>query len=393
MSSTAPDIALVDCNNFFVSCERVFDPSLLKRPVCVLSSNDGCIIARSAEVKALGVPMGAPLFQWRDFLERHRVILRSSNFALYADLSNRVMQILKEESAQMEVYSVDEAFCEIEDPQRVRQKILQWTGIPVSIGMAKTKTLAKVANHQAKKGSGICEEPQIEDFPIEDVWGIGRRLSERFAKRGIFTVGQLLQIDERSLNVNIKRTILELKGTPCFPLSEEVVSKQSIMTSRTFGVPITTKEELVEAVSAYATRAGEKVRHEGLRASWLQLLVRTKSEMLYRSVTFSRPTDYTPELIEYALACLDDLYRTDCYKKAGILLGGLVEDIQNDLFAKPLDEQRKRAQICLDSINSKYGKEMLSYASAGIERPWKMQRNLCSPAYTTQWDEILKIQL
>ncbi|NBW99573.1 Y-family DNA polymerase [bacterium] len=254
-------ISLVDCNNFFVSCERVFNPALLKKPVVVLSSNDGCIIARSAEAKALGVPMGAPLFQWRDFLERHAVVLLSSNFALYSDLSSRVMEILKEASSNIEIYSVDEAFVEIEDPVALRKKILQWTGIPVSIGVAKTKTLAKVAGHLAKQSGGICTDPlpYLENFAIEDVWGIGRRLTTHFAKRGIFTVGQLLAMDERYLNVTVKRTIWELKGIPCLPFSDEVVSKQSIMTSRTFGRPISSKQEMIEAVSSYATYGSQKL--------------------------------------------------------------------------------------------------------------------------------------
>ncbi len=337
--------------------------------------------------------MGAPLFQWRDFLDRHKVALRSSNFALYADLSHRVMQILESESANIEVYSIDEAFIEIGNPFALRKKILKWTGIPVSIGVAPTKTLAKIANHQAKKSGGICTDPKTEGFPIQEVWGIGRRLAARFAKRGIFTVDQLLELDERSLPVTIKRTILELRGIPCFSISNEVVSKQSIMTSRTFGVPIVCRTDLEEAVAAYATSGGEKLRDERLLASWLQLQVRGKEGSRFCSITFSRPTDYTPELISYALTCLNSIYREQSYKKAGILLGGLVEDVQDDLFAKPLDEKRQRAQSCLDSINTKFGKEVLTYAAAGIERPWKMQRNLCSPAYTTCWDEILTIKI
>ncbi|MCP5470245.1 MAG: Y-family DNA polymerase [Chlamydiales bacterium] len=390
-------IALVDGNDFFVSCERVFNPKLLKRPVAILSSNDGCIIARSPEVKALGIPMGAPLFEWREFCERHGVALLSSNFALYADLSRRMMTILEEESAHIEVYSIDEAFVEIEEPKRVRQKILQWTGIPVSIGVAKTKTLAKVANHIAKKrGSGICTDPfpYLEDFPVEEVWGIGRRLAQRLARHGVFTVGELLKMEERHFNVTVKRTVWELKGMPCLPICDESVSKQSIMTSRTFGTPITTEGELTEAIAAYAQRAAKKLREEKSLASWLQLFAHTKEVGTFSTaVTFSMPTDYTPDLIQYALGCLNFCPAT--YKKVGVLLGGLVprDTIQYDLFCKPLAEKKKMAQATMDAVNAKFGFEVLSYAKTGTKRAWKMQRNFCSPRYTTQWKEILTISI
>ncbi len=281
-------IALVDCNNFFVSCERVFNPKLRNVPVVVLSNNDGCIIARSSEAKALGIPMGAPFFQWKEFLERHQVYVFSSNFTFYGDMSHRVMQTLSLLNPDMEIYSIDEAFLFLKttgDPvefcHQIRDAVLQWTGIPISIGIAPTKTLAKIANKDAKKNHSlkgvsllvdpVAIEQRLKILPVEEIWGVGRRLSIRLAKQGIYSAYELKEQQDsylRSLlSVTGLRTAWELRGIPCFSLEEQPSSKKSIMTSRSFGFHVETIETLEEAVSSFTSRGAEKLREENRFAS------------------------------------------------------------------------------------------------------------------------------
>lgn len=420
-----PFIALVDCNNFFVSCERLFNPKLLRRPVAVLSSNDGCIIARSQEVKDLGVPMGAAYFQWADFLKVHGVVICSSNFALYGDLSHRVMQTLSYFNPDLEIYSIDEAFLEIKgvaDPlehcRRIRQKVLQWTGIPVSIGIAKTKTLAKIANQRAKKNSALkgvsFPSPQelktiLENLEVGGIWGIGSRLSHFLAKKGIYTAAQLIEQTDLWIKHNLSvvglRTVWELRGTPCLSIEEVPSAKQSIMTSRSFGRPILSVEELLEAVSSFTARGGEKLRGEGSLASWLQVFVMTSrhhEENYYGNhahLILPEPTDYTPTLLHYATQGLKAIFRPGfSYKKAGILLGGLVPrgSYQQDLFINhnPVEEgKRKTLMSLLDQVNNTFGYQALQFASEGIVRPWQRKREMCSACYTTRWSELLTIQI
>lgn len=417
-------IALVDCNNFFVSCERVFNPQWTCRPVAVLSCNDGCIVARSQEVKAWGIPMGAPYFQWADLLKARGAVVCSSNFALYADLSHRVMETLSYFNPDLEIYSIDEAFLRIEgmkNPEQhchlIRQKVLQWTGIPVSIGIASTKTLAKVANRVAKKNpelKGVYFPSQhqldtvLNTLEVEEIWGIGHRLSNFLAKRGIFTAAQLRDLSDLWIKTNLTvvglRTVWELRGVPCLDIEEIHPAKQSIMTSRSFGRPVLTQEELLEAVCSYATRGGEKLRDEGRLASWLQVFVMTnfnKEEYYsnYAHLIFEEPTDFTPTLLNYASEGLKRIFRCGfAYKKAGILLGGLVPagNYQQSLFIpQNLEAERKRkaAMALLDRANSKFGYKVLQFASEGIARPWQMKRQMRTPCFTTRWQDLLTIRI
>ena len=411
--------ALVDCNNFFVSCERLFNPQLLGRPVVVLSNNDGCIVARSQEIKALGVPMGAPYFQWADFLKAHDAAICSSNFALYGDLSHRVMQTLATFNPDIEIYSIDEAFLNItQEPLQhcrlIREKVLQWTGIPVSIGIAPTKTLAKVANHTAKKNPlyGGVYFPTVQELNAVldkldpgEIWGIGRRLSAFLAKRGIHTAGQLRDMPDlwvkQNLSVVTLRTVWELQGTPCLDLEEVVSPKQTIMTSRSFGRPVTTQEQLLEAVCSYTARGAEKLREEGSLAGWLQVFTFTgvHHPANYAHVVMPEPTDYTPTLLDFASRALRSIFRPGAvYKKAGILLGGLVPSsrYQPDLFTPQdpaLASKRKTAMALLDEANNAFGYSVLQFASEGTLRPWQKKSNMRSACFTTRWSDLLTIRI
>lgn len=419
--------ALVDCNNFFVSCERVFNPQLRNHPVVVLSSNDGCIIARSQEAKALGIPMGAPYFEWADFMRIHDVKLCSSNFCLYGDFSERVMSTLSHFNPELEIYSIDEAFLNLEgiaDPkshcENLRKTVVQWTGIPISIGVGPTKTLAKVANQLAKKdpqlkGVSIPSKAEfttiLASLPTQEVWGIGSRTSRFLATKGIHTAGQLIQKEDlwikQHLTVVGLRTVWELRGISCFDVEETPSPKQSILTSRSFGSPIFAKSALLEAVASFATRAAEKLREEKQRANWLQVFIQTsrhKEEYYSNSiiVNLSESTQYTPTLLNAAQKGLEAIYKEGpAYKRAGILLGGLVseEEVQSDLFA-PLSQEEASKQTALmklmDEANEKFGYSILQFASAGSKKTpstWKPQKNLRSPAFTTNWKELLIVKI
>lgn len=416
-------IALVDCNNFFVSCERLFNPQLIKRPVAVLSCNDGCIVARSQEVKAWGVPMGAPYFQWADFLKARGASVFSSNFALYADISHRVMQTLSHFNPELEIYSIDEAFLRLEgikDPfhhcSHIRQKVLQWTGIPVSIGIASTKTLAKVANRTAKKNFSGVYFPSLtemssilETLEVGEIWGVGARLSQFLAKRGIHTAKELRDQPDLWIKKNLTvvglRTVWELRGISCLDIEEAAPTKQSIMTSRSFGRPVFTQEELLQAVCAYAARGAEKLREEKSLASWLQVFIMTSfhhEEDYYGNhahLVLPQASDFTPELLNYASQGLKTIFRPGfAYKKAGILLGGLVPagSYQQDLFVKQdlaEEAKKKRAMTLLDQANSKFAYKILQFASEGIERPWQMKRQMRSHCFTTRWSDLLTIRI
>jgi DNA polymerase V len=406
-------IALVDCNNFFVSCERLFNPKLHKIPVVVLSNNDGCIIARSDEAKALGIPMGAPLFEWRALIERKKVYVTSSNFPLYGDLSARVMSTLESEVSDMEIYSIDEAFLHLgEDPEaearRVQQKVAQWVGIPVSIGIGPTKTLAKLASYYAKRRPelrGVYApsnfEPLLDQFPVEEVWGIGRCLAKRLARHGIFTCAQLIAKSDtwirKEMSVVGLRTVWELRGEPALEIEEEESRKQSIMSSRLFGRPVTTLQEIEESVAFHASRASERMRREESEARYLQVYLRTKEEGgQTRLLSFPQATDYAPYLITAAKKCARALFSPHLtYKKSGVLLSGLApkESFQPDFFTKPLPPKCSLFQKTIDSLNDRYGRDTAFFAAQGIHRNWQTKRGFCSPCYTTRWDELLTIDI
>jgi DNA polymerase V len=411
--------ALVDCNNFYVSCERVFDLTLRGRPVVVVCNNDGCIIARSNEAKALGIPMGAPLFQYNHVIKKEKIDVRSSNYALYGDISARVMKILEESTEEIEVYSIDEAFIEMtadsklfEEAMALRKKILQWTGIPISIGIGRTKTLAKVANRLAKKSKENvfflkeeAEESVLAELSVENIWGIGRRLSVFLETSGVTTALDLRRSCDtwvkKNMSVTGLRTVFELRGIPCLLSDDAPSAKKSVTSSRSFGRPVVSKLELGEALASYAARAGEKIREEGMLASYLSAFVvfhPYTTGIISARWIFPEPTSNTPELIFAAKEALLPLYKEGkpC-RKAGVMLEGLVSSAakQRDLFishSKKGDRWEKTMSI-LDDFNKKVGYRAIRFASEGIEKPWKTRRAKCSPRYTTRWEEVLKIKI
>jgi len=419
-------IALVDCNNFYASCERIFQPKLEGRPIVVLSNNDGCVVARSNEVKALGVKMGVPFFQIQDMARRHDIAAFSSNYALYADMSNRVMSVLSQFSPHQEVYSIDECFLDLtgfrhldlaEYGQKIRQRVHKWLGLPVCVGIASTKTLAKLANHVAKKQpayQSVCNlnalsPASIDELfaPIEagEVWGVGRRTQEKLTEMGILTVLQLRDADLKSIRrqfgVVLERTVMELRGVSCLTLEEISPPRQQIMSSRSFGIPVYDLKDLQEAVSSYLSRAAEKLRRQGSLAGAVMVYIQTNPHQSrapqYRNgitIPLPEPSDNTLTLTNVALAGLKHIYQPGyCYQKAGIMLMDLnnAEQKQASLFASTFaqnpDKSHKLMQ-CMDRINGLMGKNTVHLASAGMARRWQAKNDRKSPCYTTQWKEI-----
>lgn len=417
--------ALVDCNNFYASCERLFRPELNGKAVVVLSNNDGCIVARSNEAKALGIPMGAPFFKFRQLLARHQVHVFSSNYALYGDLSHRVMDVLRQMEAEVEVYSIDEAFLSLpitkgwnrrQYAAELRERVRKQVGIPVSIGMATTKTLAKIANRVAKQEAechgvfdlaGNSQADQVlAKTAVNDIWGIGRRSTEKLNNHGIYTALDLKRADEtwvrQALSVVGARTRLELNGISCISLDRGPSCPKSIITSRSFGQAITDINSLREAVISYVSIAGEKLRKQGVAAESLNLFVTTgpfddqASYSNNQTITLSRPTSSTPELITAALQGLQTLYRPGYrYRKAGVMLAGITSQgyRQQSLFAPPAAKGDKQLMAALDRINNKWGQQTIQYGmTTAEERPWSMQQTRRSPAYTTNWQELLVVK-
>jgi DNA polymerase V len=415
--------ALVDCNNFYASCERLFRPELNGKPVIVLSNNDGCIVARSNEAKALGIPMGEPLFKVKDLVAKHKVHVFSSNYALYGDLSYRVMDVLRQMEPDVEVYSIDEAFISlpvtkvwdrVKYAAELREKIRRQVGIPVSIGIATTKTLAKIANRVAKKEAqfnGVfdlagCSQIDLVLGKIEvnDVWGIGRRSTEKLNKRCIYTALDLKRADQtwirKTLTVVGARTVMELNGISCISLENAPPCPKSIITSRSFGHPVTDLDNLKGAVITYVSIAGEKLRKQDVEADTLNLFITTgpfdeqASYSNNQTITLHQPISSTPELITAALQCLKSLYKPGYrYRKAGVMLAGIVKQgyRQQDLFSlfRPPEKEDKQLMTALDRINSKWGRSTIRYGMTTAEdKPWSMQQTRKSPAYTTNWQEL-----
>ena len=418
-------IALVDCNNFYVSCERVFNPKLEGKPVVVLSNNDGCAVARSNEVKALGVKMGEPWFKMEKMAKQHGIIALSSNYTLYGDMSARVMSILSEFSDQQEVYSIDECFLGLDGfapeylvkhGQMIRRAVRKQTGIPVCVGIADTKTLSKLANHCAKKGfagsGGVCDfgrlsEAQISklfgSIAVGEIWGVGRQIGTKLAVMGIETVEALRRADSEHIrqqfSVVVERTVKELNGIPCIELEEAGTPRQQIMVSRSFGQPVTALEDLSESVAYFATTAAEKLRKDGSMASSLCVFIRTnpfkEDEKQYnRSVVvpLSRPSADTAMIVSAAMAGLKQVFTAGFrYKKSGVLLMGLQDKdtVQADLFDQPIDQARSEARMrVMDKINKKMGKGSVTIAAVGVGQHWAMRRERKSPCYTSEWDEL-----
>jgi DNA polymerase V len=412
--------ALADCNNFYASCERVFDPSLCGRPVVVLSNNDGCIVARSSEAKALGIPMGVPYHEWEPFIRRNRVCVRSSNYPLYGDMSHRVMRVLAQNVPMIEVYSVDEAFLNLSSfpskglTERMRtlsNMVFRWTGIPISIGVGPTKTLAKVSNKLAKRSADLegvmnwLEEPVPEELlgslNVKDVWGIGRRLGLSLGAMGIHTALDLMRSDpqrmRRRFNVCVMRTVMELGGTACYPLGDSPVPRQTVVCSRTFGADVSEYAVLREAICAYTSVAAEKLRREHSLARMVQVFVMTNpfhnDQPQYANNAIRMlplPISDTAALIRAATDGLKEIYQSGYrYKRAGVMLAEIVSDhlVQTDLFAEENPKSKRLMQI-VDRINGEWGRNTVVFAAAGISRPWKMQQHSLSRRFTTRWDEL-----
>jgi DNA polymerase V len=416
-------IALVDCNNFYASCERVFQPELRGKPVVVLSNNDGCVIARSNEAKALGIPMGEAWHICKNRVKTEGVIVRSSNYTLYGDMSRRVMSVLGEFTPNLEIYSIDEAFLSLAGfgsrieahARAIHRTVPAWTGIPVSVGIARTKTLAKLANRTAKKhaaSGGICVldseaaiEAALARVELTDLWGISGRLSARLIELGITTPIQLQQSDARFMRekfgVVMERMVLELRGIPCIGLEQSIADRKSIMASRSFGRAVTTRQELEEAVAAYVARAAEKLRRQQLVTASLQVFIHTnrfrQDQRQYNATqAYEIPvaTADTGRLTQAALRALAAIWRPEYqYKKAGVMLLELhkAAQVQETLFHAsdtPASQARMRA---IDALNARFGRDTVTYAASGRRRGWKLRSSFHSPRYTTSWQELLSV--
>jgi DNA polymerase V len=416
--------ALVDCNNFYVSCERIFAPWLESRPVVVLSNNDGCVVSRSNEAKKLGIGMGVAFFKVKDLAEKHGVVALSSNYTLYADMSRRVMETLCNFTPEIEVYSIDEAFLNLSGfgdnltdyGRKIRRTVKQWTGMPVSIGIAETKTLAKIANRFAKRSPEadgvfeLTEQARIDEAlaqtAVEHIWGIGIRTCIKLKREGIKTALALRGVDiewmRRRFGVTGVRTVYELRGMSCYELEDQPPAKKGITVSRMFGRKVETLEELKETIASYASRAGEKLREEGLAAGAMIVYVTTsrfvnpqKRYFNSRGVSFPTATNYTPELIEYAAAAIERLYKKGfLYAKAGLILSDIVPEgrVQGNLFDQADRQKSRRLMQAIDAVNERLPDSPLIWAAEGIDQPWQAKFAKRSKRYTTQWDELAEVE-
>lgn len=421
-----PVFALVDCNNFYASCEKLFRPDLKDTPVVVLSNNDGCVVARSREAKLLGIKMGVPVFQIKAEMQRHGILAFSSNYALYADLSSRVMRTLEEMAPRVEVYSIDEAFLDltgiesaislVEFGQQVRERIGHWIGITVCVGIAPTKTLAKLANHAAKKypaTQGVVDLTNPERqrrllalVPVDDVWGVGRRLSKRLNALGITTALDLANASPRAIrdqfSVVLERTVRELNGESCIELEEIPPTKKQIVCSRSFGAKVTQFELLREAVCEYATRATEKLRKEQQQAKVMTVFIRTSpfkdNEPQYSNSASGElliPSCDTRDFIELSSHLLKRIWKDGFrYAKAGVMLSDFYDPgmFQPGLFDEVSTRSNSQQLMSvLDTINQS-GAGKVFFAGQGTKKDWSMKREHLSPAYTTRWDQLPRVK-
>lgn len=415
-------IALIDCNSFYVSCERLFKPKLLNKPVVVLSNNDGCVISRSNEAKALGIKMGEPFFKVKDLVSKHKVFVFSSNYALYGDLSRRVMKILKTFSPNVEIYSIDEAFLDLsfveenkteELAKEIRNRILKWTGIPTSVGVSNTKTLSKVANHIAKKNNtGVMYlDPKYSDeylkkFEIQDIWGVGRQLTKFFIKNNILTAFDLKNVSntwiKKSTNVLSAKTVMELRGIPCIDLLPHSEKRKSCCVSRSFGRKVSNLEELKEAITAHSLNATEKIRTDEQITRSITVFIKTspfnKDKRYYsNSHTIELPidTNNSLEIVKYALEALDKIYKPGyLYQKAGIILSKLkdADKFERNLLTPIIEKDLKKLMNAIDLTNTKYGRYSISLAQAGINKSWKMRRQHSSKIDTASFYDLPTIR-
>lgn len=425
INAMANVFALCDCNNFYVSCERVFNAKLVNRPVVVLSNNDGCVVARSNEAKALGIKMGVPLFQAKPIVDAYDVQVLSSNYALYADMSSRVMSALNGFTPEIELYSIDEAFMLLEHKreqgsltdfgQKIKKKVYKLTGIPLSVGMAETKTLAKLANYLAKKSDkakGVldlsCSPYQdyaLECTPVGNLWGIGRRYTKLLNSRGITNALQLRDVDIRwarkALTVVGARIVEELRGQSCLPLESCPPAKKSLTCSRSFGNVVETLSDLREAIATFTIRVAERLRKNQLAAGVITVFAATnrfaKDAPYYSNsvtVEMAYPTDTTTELLERAMACTEKLYRAGCkFKSAGVMLNSLVPASPMTIRMQDDEQWIKSRSLmqAIDRINTRMGRDTIKFGIAGLKQNWKTKFEKRSPRYTTSWSEILNV--
>jgi len=408
-------IALVDCNSFYVSCERLFNPSIIKKPVIVLSSNDGCVISRSTEAKALGIRMGEPYFKVKELVKKNNVKTFSSNYALYGDISRRVMRTLKQFSPQMEIYSIDEAFLNLssikdedllEHGNKIREIVLKWTGIPTSIGIANTKTLSKAANYIAKKEkSGVINfinskkiDYLLTKIKINDVWGVGKQLTKFYIKNGINTAYELKNIEnswiKKNTNVLGSRTAMELKGIACVFLEPHQEKRRSCCVSRSFGIKVTKLDELNEAITTHCLNAAEKIRLDNQVVKKITVFIRTspfqKDKNYYansKDIDLPVSTNDSIELVKHALDALKNIYKKGYrYQKTGIIFSSLknVDTYNKNLFSKiNNNEKRENLMKAIDLTNVKYGRHSLSIAQADFKKKWNIKKQHSSKIDTT----------
>ena len=414
-------IGLADCNNFYASCERVFNPQIKGKPIVVLSNNDGCVIARSNEAKALNIKMGEPAFKIKSLFKKHKVHVFSTNFALYGDLSERVMNTLKSEVSRAEIYSIDEAFldfsdlCSFDRALSIRKKVKKWTGIPISIGIAPNKTLAKVANHIAKKstkdGIFILRKSDIvrslQYLSIEDVWGIGRKNAFKLKQYGVYTALDFRNLNtdwlSKNFSINGVRLQKELRGEICYELEFKKNKKKNICTSRSFGKETNDYNIIRQAVSNFANTCAIKLRKEAgccYKVSVFLMTNRYKPNVLqhypYITLNFQTPTSDSFEIVSKANIALKNIYRNKCiYKKAGVIVQNIVsaKEVQTSLFDTINRKKRNKLMCSIDKINMLMGSDKIRLAAQGFDRKWKLQQEKLSPCYTTRFSDILSINI
>ena len=415
-------IALIDCNSFYVSCERLFNPKIEKKPVVVLSNNDGCVISRSKEAKEIGIKMGEPYFKVKNLVDANKVEVFSSNYALYGDLSRRVMRVLKTFSPQVEIYSIDEAFIDLsfmdekgveEYGKRIRERVLKWTGIPTSVGIASTKTLSKVANHIAKKEkNGVMYLHQdidtiLKDFKIEDVWGVGKQLSKFYKKNGIKTAQDLKNTSntwvKKGTNVLGAKTAMELRGISCISLQIDQEKRKNCCVSRSFGRKVKEIQELEEAVTTHCLNAAEKIRADDQVAKTITVFIRTspfdERRRYYsnsKTLDFPIATSNSIEMIKNAVKALNSIYKDGyMYQKAGVILSNLKDAKNNsdNLLTPILEDKSKTLMQAIDYTNMKYGRYAVSIAQAGLSKGWKMRREHSSKIDTASFDSLPVIDI
>jgi DNA polymerase V len=420
MGKSVAQLALVDCNNFYVSCERVFRPDLVKVPMVVLSNNDGCVVSRSNEAKALGIKMGQPWFECQALAEQHSILAFSSNYALYADLSNRVMSILSDYSPRHEVYSIDECFVDLtgipklrEVSYAMRERVGKWTGVPVCVGIGPTKTLAKLANHVAKKHprskgvfnyNALNEDQKVhllQRIPVEEVWGVGRKLTQRLEVHGIRTVLDLQKAHVPTLRAEfgmvMEKIQRELQEVPCIELQEIQPDRQQIISSRSFGNAVTELLVLQDALSTFVANACAKLRGQGSHAAVIQVFLQTNrfrkdlpQYMPSLAVPLPYPTDDSLEVNRWASALCERMFKPGYqYKKAGIMLSEInpATHRQGDLLEVDAPSNGK-LMLALDALNQRYGRGTVKVSTQGAYSEWQMRQERKSPNYTTSWDEV-----